>query len=79
MRKYITLAELPAGKRARIIGIHGGHKARLRLYSMGIREGIEIKKLSGLFHRAPSIIEVGNAQIAIGFGIARRILVEVLE
>ncbi|MBN2534577.1 MAG: ferrous iron transport protein A [Spirochaetales bacterium] len=47
-----------------------------RLEAMGIRPGIIITKISNHFLRGPVIIEVGRTQLAIGYGMAARILVD---
>lgn len=47
-----------------------------RLNAMGIRPGKQITKVSSMFMRGPVTIQVDNAQLALGFGMARRILVE---
>lgn len=47
-----------------------------RLSALGIRPGKRVTKVSSMFMRGPVTIQVGNAQVAIGFGMAKRILVE---
>ncbi|MBN2440117.1 MAG: ferrous iron transport protein A [Spirochaetales bacterium] len=46
-----------------------------RLEAMGIRPGILIKKISDHFFSGPVIIEVGRTQLAIGYGMAKKMLV----
>ena len=65
-------------------GSHGHHGGRRhghgfvdRLHSLGIRPGKRITKVSAMFMRGPVTIQVDRAQIAIGFGMAGRIVVEV--
>lgn len=48
-----------------------------RLAALGIRPGRRVTKLSSGFMRGPVTIEVDRAQMAIGFGMAKRIRVEV--
>jgi len=57
--------------------IHGGPGFMRKLQSMGVRSEKKIIKVSSHFWRGPQTIEVDNIQIAVGFGMARRILVEV--
>jgi ferrous iron transport protein A len=38
---------------------------------------MEITKVSGQIMRGPIIVKIGNSQVAIGFGMARRVLVEI--
>ncbi len=73
----IDLAELKAGMTGTVTNIDGGHGIANRLDSMGIRCGIKVTKLSGQFMRGPVIIKVGKTQIAIGYGMAKKVLVQV--
>ena len=73
----IDLAELKAGITGTVTSIHGGHGITNRLDAMGIRCGIKIKKLSGQFMRGPVIIKVGSTQVAIGYGMAKKVMVQV--
>ena len=55
---------------------HGPGFAR-RLEALGIRPGKKVTKVGSTFFRGPITIRVDNAQVAIGFRMANRILVEV--
>ncbi|MEW6619912.1 MAG: FeoA family protein [bacterium] len=79
MWKRIFLVQMEIGERGRIIEIQGGARMSLRLENLGIRVGEEIKKISQQAMRGPAVVEAGKSQVAIGFGIASRILVEVEE
>lgn len=72
-----TLKDLKPGEGGRITQIDGGHGMVSRLAALGIRPGRRITKLSSGFMRGPVTLEVDRTQIAIGFGMAKRILVEV--
>lgn len=48
-----------------------------RLEALGIRPGKKVTKVSSMFFRGPVTLRVDNTQVAIGFGMANRILVEV--
>ena len=72
-----NLKDLKSGEGGRIAQINGGHGMVSRLAALGIRPGKRITKLNSGFMRGPVTIEVDRAQIAIGFGMAKRILVEV--
>jgi len=54
----------------------GGDFAR-RIQSMGIREGKRLKKISSHFWRGPQTVEVDKTRVAIGFGMAKKIFIEV--
>ncbi|UCD19579.1 MAG: ferrous iron transport protein A [candidate division WOR-3 bacterium] len=73
----ISLTEMEEGSEGSVTSIEGGHGLRARLDAMGIRPGVNITKVSGQFMRGPIIVRVGTTQIAIGFGMATRIIVEV--
>ncbi len=72
----IDLTRMRIGERGRVIDIQGGWGLLRKLEALGIRQGIEIVKVSSQLMRGPITIRVGNTQVAIGFGMARRIMVE---
>jgi len=74
----ITLLELAQGEKAVVKGFKGGYKLRVQLNNLGIHEGdtIEIKK-KGAF--GPLLISVHNSNVALGRGVASKILVEKLN
>ena len=73
----LNLTELKSGQAGMVIEMQGGVGFIRRLESMGIRPGKKITKISAQFFRGPQVVKVDNLQIAIGFGMARRILVEI--
>ena len=75
----LNLTQLKSGQSGVVIEIQGGLGLIHHLDSMGIRPGKKITKTSAQFWRGPQTVKVGNLQIAIGFGMARRILIEVKE
>jgi len=78
-KKKITLCQMKAGQSGIVVEILGGHGLVNRLNSLGIRPGKRITKVSSMFLRGPVAIDVGQTQLAIGFGMAGKILVEVEE
>ena len=74
--KQITLAGMQTGQSGTVVQIQGGHGLVNRLNSLGIRPGKRITKISSMIMRGPVTIQVDRAQVAIGFGMARRIIVE---
>jgi ferrous iron transport protein A len=74
--KQVTLARMEAGQRGTVVQIQGGHGLVNRLDALGIRAGRRITKVSSMFMRGPVTIEVDRTQVAIGFGMANRIIVE---
>lgn len=78
MKKAI-LTKLKQNTKARIVEISGGSLLQGRLMSMGIYPGREITKLSHFVLRGPIAIKVGRSVLALGYGMARRITVEVYD
>ena len=77
--KLVTLRQMRPGQRGKVVEIQGGHGLTNRLSALGIRPGKKITKVSSMLMRGPVTIQTGNAQIAIGFGMANRIIVELEE
>ena len=70
------LAQMNQGETGTIINIQGGFGLFKKLETLGLRPGIKITKLSSQLMRGPITIQVGNAQVALGFGMAQRIILE---
>jgi len=73
----ISLAQMQAGQKGKIVGINGGQGLVRRLEALGIKEGTEIKKISEQWMRGPVLLQHGNTQVALGFGIASKVMVQV--
>ncbi|MCK4852571.1 MAG: ferrous iron transport protein A [Candidatus Omnitrophica bacterium] len=73
----LYLTELDTDKTATIRSIEGGIGAAARLESMGIRAGVRITKISAHFWKGPVTVLVGKSKVAIGHGMAQKIVVEV--
>jgi ferrous iron transport protein A len=80
MTKYregqLTLAEMKIGQTGIVVGVLGGHGLIQRLDALGIRPGRKVTKLSSTLFRGPVMLRVNNTQVAVGFGMARKIIVE---
>jgi len=74
----ISLDKMPSGKKGIITDVQGGHGIVQKMHVLGIRPGKEITKISNQLMRGPIIIRSGNTEIAIGYGMARKIMVEVI-
>ena len=70
------LTELQQGEEAVIIEILGGRGLKDRLNALGLGEGQRIRKLAKVGWHGPVILVVNRAQIAIGRGMARKIVVK---
>jgi len=77
--KLLTLSAMPAGRQGTIVEIHGGRGFIRRLDAMGIRPGMSITKISSMLMRGPVTVQAGSTRLAIGYGIAGKILVTVKE
>ncbi|MEE9520448.1 MAG: FeoA family protein [Dehalococcoidales bacterium] len=77
-RKQITLRQMQPGQSGIVFQIQGGHGLINRLNALGIRPGQKIIKTGSTLMRGPVTIKVGNAQVAIGFGMANKIIVELV-
>jgi len=75
----ITLDQIEENKKARVIDIQGGWGVRGRLGHMGIHPGDIITVLRYGALGGPILIEVHGFQVALGRGVAARILVEEME
>ena len=73
--RQITMDQMETGQTGKVIEILGGHGFKRRLQALGIRSGKSITKISSMFMRGPVTIQIDNTQIAIGFGMASKILV----
>jgi ferrous iron transport protein A len=80
MTKYqegqLTLAKMKTGQTGTVVGVLGGHGLIQRLDALGIRPGKKVTKLSSTLFRGPVMLRVNNTQVAVGFGMARKIIVE---
>jgi len=73
----ISVTDMKPNDRGIVVQIGGGHGLARRLQIMGIRVGAMITKRSAQLFRGPVTIRVGGTDLALGFGLARRIMVEV--
>lgn len=77
-KKLVALSELEPGQKGRVMCIrHGGACVISKLLGLGIAPDEEFEFLRRVGH-GPVILKVGDSEVAIGWGIARRIMV-VLE
>jgi len=72
----IPLIKLRKGESGIIASQHGGKLFGRRMSSLGLRPHAVVKMVSSQLFHGPVIVQVGNSQVAIGHGMARRIYVE---
>ncbi len=70
---------MQAGQSGTVIQVQGGRGLINRLSALGIRPGRRVTIVSSMFMRGPITIQVGNAQVAIGHGMANGIIVELSQ
>ena len=77
--KQISLPQLRAGQGGKIIEIAGGYGVVKKLTALGIRSGQIVTKRDSVFTRGPVVVKVNSTEVAIGYGMAQKVLVEVEE
>jgi len=77
----ISLINAPLDKELRIVTINGGHGIRRRLLSLGFHKDHIIALDSKSILRGPVLIRdiASDTSIALGYGIARKVMVEIIE
>jgi len=73
----LTLSQIEAGQTGTIMQILGARGLIQRLEALSIRPGKKVTKVSSMLFRGPVTLRVNHTQVAIGFGMANKILVEI--
>ncbi len=70
-----SLIEIKTGNLAQVLSLAGGSGFISKLYKLGIKEGVKIKvkKKSKI---CPILLEVNGSTVAVGRGMASKIMVE---
>ncbi len=76
MSPITDLTTMKSGLKGTVLEIHGGCGLLTRLENMGIRPNIQITKVSAQLGYGPVTVRVGNTQVAMGFGMASKIRVQ---
>jgi ferrous iron transport protein A len=71
-----TLVQLKNGQSGTVVEIQAGRRMVDRLNALGIIPGKKIIKTSAMLMRGPLTIEVDRTEVAIGFGMASRVVVK---
>jgi len=71
----MVLSRIDSGKEVTLIDIEGGRGARSKLYSMGLVPGVKLAVLNRN-GAGPIMVAVKDSRLAIGRGIAKKIIVE---
>ena len=75
--KKISLLHLKPTHKGKVSEILGGMGLQNRLMSMGLYAGKEVTKLSHIGLRGPIVVKVGRSILALGHGVATKIIIEV--
>lgn len=65
-----------SGQRATVVGINGGYGLVRRLSALGLRPGKKVTKVGSMFGRGPVTVQIDSTQLALGFGMANKVIVE---
>jgi len=72
-----SLNELRPDEMGTVMRIHGGRGLANRLGALGIIPGAKITKISTMSTRGPTTVLVNRTQVALGFGMASKIIINV--
>ena len=71
------MLQMKRNQRGRVLDISGGSALLGRMMSMGLYPGREITKVDQMALRGAVTIKVGRAVIALGHGMAAKIILEI--
>lgn len=75
-KELIPLTQMKSGEHGTVKALEGGDQFANKLASLGIRIGKRITKISSMVLRGPVVISINRRHVAMGFGMAKKILVE---
>jgi ferrous iron transport protein A len=78
-KKLVTLRQMRSGQSGKVVQVQGGMGLANRLSALGVRPGKKITKVSSMLMQGPVTVQSGNTRMAIGFGMANKIIVEIEE
>lgn len=78
-KKVMPLANMDVNQEGLIFALEGGAGFQTRLQALNLRIGKRIKKISTTPFRGPIVVEVDSAQVAIGYGMAQKVMVEIID
>ncbi len=70
----MPLTMVSQGQEVTLIDIHGGRGIRSKLYSMGLIPGVKLTVLGK--RGGPIMVAINDTRLALGFGMAKKIMVE---
>lgn len=75
----MVLTDVEAGKLVRVVLMNSGRELEGKLRQLGIHTGGTIQVLRKAPFHGPVLLELDGREIALGYGIAKKILVEGIE
>jgi ferrous iron transport protein A len=75
--KRLTLVHLAPNHKGLVVEITGGQNIKDRFMGMGVYKNREIVKISHIGLRGPVVIKIGRSILALGHGMAEKVIVEV--
>jgi len=74
--KKLSLAQMKEKQRGRVAEVSAGQILQNKLMSMGIYKGREISMVSRFRLKGPVVVKVGRSVLALGHGMASKVIVE---
>jgi ferrous iron transport protein A len=72
----MPLAMVRPGEQVTLVAINAGRGLTRRLADMGLYPGVSIRVIQS--HPGPFLLQLGTSKLALGYGIAHKILVKVM-
>jgi ferrous iron transport protein A len=73
-----TLDNLRPGQKAKVVEVHGGWGLRQKLCELGILPGQVVTMSNSSLWRGPVMVQVDSNEVALGRGVAAKVMVEVI-
>lgn len=70
---------LKPGQKAKVVEVHGGWGLRQKLCELGILPGQVVTMASSSLWRGPVRVQVNSNEVALGRGVAMKVMVEVIS
>ena len=77
--KIVPLTQMREGQTGVVAAVRGGHGMTGRLEALGILPGARVTKVGAQPLRGPVMLKVHRSTVAVGFGMAQRILAEITD
>jgi len=72
----MPLAMVRPGEQVTLVAVNAGRGLTRRLADMGLYPGVSVRVIQS--HPGPLLLQLGAAKLALGYGIAHKILVKVM-